>query len=491
MHHNLDIRKVNKFWIRLNNSWPIFYLAITTILIALSFSHWAYDDPYITYRYASNLTNGNGFVYNPGERILSTTTPLFTLILTIFMALGFDPHTIAIILGAFSLGLGALFIWELGQALSSRIVGWVGLLLYPNFPLLLTTLGSETPIYLAFCLGAFASNSRRNHQLTAVFAALSILTRPDGLLVPVIISAQYLLSRKSPIFPWKAISVFLGITIPWIIFAWTYFKSPLPVTLYAKQSQGTLTISQSFSAGFLSLLENYSNKWYWQVKAAIAVLGVGSAFRFYRQWTHLLIWPLLYYFSYSFLGVSSYFWYYAPLVPGFLISVGLGLHALSEICKALNTSQKWTGNILPIMIICIFWLTQSQSFYLTSQRQDPRIQIYRETGIWLQQNTSTDSTVGALEIGILGYYSQRNIIDFAGLLQPNTAQRLIGSRDYESGAIFAVESYKPDYIVIHQDLFPKLEEKLQILDCSQVHKLKGVNYNYSRNIVIYYCQYPP
>ena len=39
------------------------------------------DDAYITFRYARNLLAGNGFVFNPGERVLGTTTPLFTLIL--------------------------------------------------------------------------------------------------------------------------------------------------------------------------------------------------------------------------------------------------------------------------------------------------------------------------------------------------------------------------------------------------------------------------
>ena len=38
------------------------------------------DDAPITYRYAKNLATGNGFVYNTGERIQGTSTPLYTLI---------------------------------------------------------------------------------------------------------------------------------------------------------------------------------------------------------------------------------------------------------------------------------------------------------------------------------------------------------------------------------------------------------------------------
>ncbi|HEX9595332.1 MAG TPA: hypothetical protein VF982_00500, partial [Anaerolineales bacterium] len=39
------------------------------------------DDAYITFRYARNILAGNGLVYNPGERVLGTTTPLFAFLL--------------------------------------------------------------------------------------------------------------------------------------------------------------------------------------------------------------------------------------------------------------------------------------------------------------------------------------------------------------------------------------------------------------------------
>jgi len=42
------------------------------------------DDAFITYRYVRNILAGIGFVYNPGEQVLGTTTPLYTLLLTAF-----------------------------------------------------------------------------------------------------------------------------------------------------------------------------------------------------------------------------------------------------------------------------------------------------------------------------------------------------------------------------------------------------------------------
>ena len=39
------------------------------------------DDAFITFRYSRNLLAGNGFVYNPGQRVQGTTTPLYTLLM--------------------------------------------------------------------------------------------------------------------------------------------------------------------------------------------------------------------------------------------------------------------------------------------------------------------------------------------------------------------------------------------------------------------------
>jgi hypothetical protein len=39
-----------------------------------------HDDAFITFRYARNIAEGAGFVFNPGEHVLGTTSPLFTLV---------------------------------------------------------------------------------------------------------------------------------------------------------------------------------------------------------------------------------------------------------------------------------------------------------------------------------------------------------------------------------------------------------------------------
>ena len=55
-------------------------LVLGAMALALAIRVWMgpniRDDAYITLRYAENLSGGQGFTFNPGERVLGTTTPL-------------------------------------------------------------------------------------------------------------------------------------------------------------------------------------------------------------------------------------------------------------------------------------------------------------------------------------------------------------------------------------------------------------------------------
>ena len=48
------------------------------------------DDAYISYRYAANLVEGRGLVYNPGEYVEGFTNLLWTLLVAGGLALGFE-----------------------------------------------------------------------------------------------------------------------------------------------------------------------------------------------------------------------------------------------------------------------------------------------------------------------------------------------------------------------------------------------------------------
>lgn len=478
------------------------YLILVTTLIYRAFIDWAYDDPFITYRYAQNVAQGNGMVYNMGERVLSTTTPLFTLLLAGIYPIWPDLPHLANLFGAFSLAMCGLIVWYLAKAIRFPVLGWVGLLLIPAFPLLVSTLGSETPIYLALCLGAITAYGYRRLNLAAVLSALAVLTRPDGILVAAILAVVgYLEWRKtSQPFPWSPLLLFAGITLPWFVFSWLYFGSPLPVTLAAKQHQGAMAISQRFAPGLPTIFRPYTRHWYFWIEAFFAVIGFGWMVKkfitgrsnlagFWQTWKSVLLlfaWTLTYFLAYALMGVSRYFWYYAPLVPGFLAMVGLGLTALLFFIKHNRVPGLSSYLVLSLVLI----LMVAQVFHLGMVRPTavPRTAAYRAVGEWLARNTPSSSAIGLLEVGVIGYHAQRPVVDFAGLIQPAVASRLNQQATYEDSAFWAVKTYRPAYVVLHRGLFPSLEESLLAENCELVKRFDGAAFGYNSDLDIYQCK---
>jgi hypothetical protein len=385
------------------------------------------------------------------------------------------------------MAIGGLLLWDLARSWKTPWVGWVALFLYPLFPLIVTTFGSETPLYLAFCLGAFAFYARREYKLAGCLAALAVLTRPDGILVPAILAVDYWFRVRRPI-PWTAIWIFLGLLLPWFLFAWIYFGSPLPATLAAKQHQGAMAISQRFAPGLLTVLRPYLTKWYFWIEFGLALLGGIWMFWRARVWLLFLSWTAFYFIGYTLLGVSRYFWYYAPLAPGFLAAVGLGITAIFDAWRYRRPSSERLLWWICFSGIVILALGQGVHLWRMRAVSNPRLQAYRATGEWLRENIPATARVGALEIGAIGYYAQRQIIDFAGLIQPEVAAYIDRETTYADSALWAAQRYQPEFLVLQAGVFPELEQDYAAQYCRTVKEIRGAPFGYNQDLIIYDCR---
>lgn len=491
--------------------WKLLYLVVVSGGIYALTWFWAYDDPFITYRYAQNLAHGIGFVYNVGERVLSTTTPLFVLSLVPFAALGGDLQLFANLISAVSLGVGGLLLWDLSRSWQSSWVGWAGLSLYPTFGLLLNTIGSEIPFYLALCLATFSTYERRAYLFTALFCALAVLARPDGILIAVILATHFILTQRTRFSEARhslllSLIVFTVIILCWGTFALLYFGSPIPVTLATKQAQGEMAISQKFAPGFWSLLQSYQLWPYW-LEAALAGLGLVNVLLKKPKWAFFLTWPVLYFSSYTLLGVSRYFWYYVPLIPGFVVLVGLGLEMvagvglmsmkrrlksfLQMIVRQFHNLQFSTFSLSTFiagLLLFVLFIMQFRGLWHMHVGFKQYYTIYRVAGEWVAKNIPQDASIGMLEIGIIGYYAQRPVVDFAGLIQPDVAQQMQDSTTYNDTALWAVENYQPQYLVLWRGVLPHFEREYVDTHCRAVHILSASDYSTSGELMIYDCQ---
>src|SRR5262249_29649949 len=72
-------------------------------------------------------------------------------------------------------------------------------------------------------------------------------------------------------------------------------------------------------------------------------------------------------------------------------------------------------------------------------------QAYRDVGDWLDKQTPADATVGVAEVGQVGFYANRWMTDYLGLLQPDVAAAL------KRGDLYSwLAGYAPDYLVFQR-----------------------------------------
>ena len=436
-------------------------VSVTAFLLIVAFARHGYDDPYITYRYTSNLLQGKGFVYNVGDRVLSTTAPGYALLLVpVGLALG-DIPLAGNVLSAVGLGLGAMsiFLWAREAMDGNLWIGWVAGLLLLTFPLCVSSFGSEMCAYLGLTIAGFYAYARQRPARAMAWMAVATLVRPDGALAAALIMLHLLVIRRR--LPWKPAAVYAIILLPWVVYAtWTY-GSPIPVTLSAKQAQGRMLISDSYLVGAWKMVVGYAQRPLYWLYLPLGALGAWRLVRTGRTWWLLIGWTICSFLAYVVMGVTRYFWYYVPLVPGVVLLVALGVDWIRARLPALRMGARmgrlaqW---VLPAALLALLLAPNLQSLYNWHQHPDARLAIYRQLGQWIEAHLPQEVSVGTIEIGIIGYYSQRRIIDFAGLIQPEVHEHMSRESTYYDTATWAVQTYRPDVLVLRRDWFPSWQE---------------------------------
>jgi arabinofuranosyltransferase len=123
------------------------------------------DDAYITFRYARNLGEGLGLVYNPGEWVLGTTAPLWSVLLGIGYRIGLtDLPWLATVLSGMCDAASAALLTVLSRraGLSLRGAVLIGLVWAINpMSISFAVGGMETSLFVLLALRERLHSARR------------------------------------------------------------------------------------------------------------------------------------------------------------------------------------------------------------------------------------------------------------------------------------------------------------------------------------------
>ncbi|NTW02317.1 MAG: hypothetical protein HGA19_13720, partial [Oscillochloris sp.] len=393
--------------------------------------------------------------------------------------------------GATQKSAGGLALWRLGLAWAEPLAGLVAAVIYLAFPLLIITIGGESSLVLALVLWAFVAAAAERWRVVAILLALATILRADTALVVLVLGLIVLvrcLRRRSgwAEIPWDAVAIYGLILVPWLIFAQLYFGSPVPVTLAAKRYQAQIAESHSFGQGLIGWFEELWKRPGYQVLLVLAALGLSYCVLRRRAAGGVLSWSVLYSLAYTLLGVTSYFWYYSPVYLGLIAAAGLGLAGLVAGLRRLLPIR--VVNALVLVLVTLVLATEINDLVIVAASPDPRLGLYRQVGVWLHDHTPSNATVGSVEVGVIGYYSQRPIIDFAGLIQPETAMQFDAQHGYSAVARWAMDRYQPAYLVLQETTLPLLQGSPD-LAARCLAQAEFPDPRFPNPIVIYHCDW--
>jgi hypothetical protein len=345
----------------------------------------------------------------------TVTTPLTVILYIIAGYFIGDLQETVVVVTALELTGIYFFLCLISRKLfGNRLFAWVAFAGIICNPLLVSTIGLESFLYLLLTVVCCYAFLERKITFLALALALLTMTRPDGVLL-FGVSLLFLESGRRR----RLIVAYTIMILPWHLFSWVYLGSFLPDTFFLKVNfEGE---SGRFWTGIPLFLSRYPLEMllsFWMVILSLFLYFGRANSMVMTLLKFMSLFCLIHFLGYSLLRAPNFhFWYYSLLAASTAIIGALGLACLIE-------SREWSrhNHWLHLAITIIVLLPSLVMIYpKMGDAAYPETPIhsnfasanqYRDIGAWLQQNVSPDAYIALKgETGTLSYYSQRRLVD--------------------------------------------------------------------------------
>jgi arabinofuranosyltransferase len=245
------------------STWWWFLGAVITVLTIVAWTNrFVQDDAFITFRYADNLVRGNGLVFNVGERVEGYTNFLWTLMMSVPIALKLDPVPTSYAIGLVCFIVSLLLTYQLCllmfRSKAAAILAVV--LLGTNYTFsAYATGGLETQlqtalltgcVFLCFRILKATSPSARSLLGLSLLYSAAILTRMDSLIFVFVLSLVLLkhiwwgdFDNKERMLSTSLLLLPMFLVIgSWLVWKQAYYGDILPNSYHVKVGGGSSII---------------------------------------------------------------------------------------------------------------------------------------------------------------------------------------------------------------------------------------------------------
>jgi hypothetical protein len=440
----------------------------------------ALDDAWIHQTYARNLAAAGQFEFVPGQPSSGSTSGTWTLLIALGYLARVDFKWWTYALGIICLAMTALGVWALTLLLFSdrpRAALAAGILCALEWHLIWSAVsGMETVLFTALSLWLmvqinlqkFKTQNQGDDLLIGIWCGVLVLTRPEGLLLVGLVLLTQLALRG-----WTRRAAWIGLVwtviglaipmVPWMVFNGLTSGTPLPNTFYAKQREyaellAVISFPQRFARVFAQPF--IGTQVLLLPGLVTAVLPLMRRIRKPDTWPRLvpLVWAIAHLATYALRlpVIYQHGRYEIPVIP-VLIVFGMGGTAA---LLRLSDTRIWARVLsraaaLSVAITLLAFVGGGARAYATdvSIIEGEMVSVAR----WLNTNAAPGDLIAAHDIGAVGYFTRRPLLDLAGLVSPEVIpfirdEARLGALMRQRGAA---------YLVTFPSWYPRLTSQLE------------------------------
>jgi arabinofuranosyltransferase len=426
------------------------------------------EDPMISMRYARNLADGAGLVWNPGERVEGYTNPLWTLYMAAVHATGLEDRLTSLAVMGTNVLINGLCLLVLAQLVATvggraATVAAAGILYaLALYPALYAVSGMEHTLQTLFVLlGSWSilrdHRTGRSRVQTFVWIGLPAVVRADGLAFTAVLAAAAAWRNG-----WRpALRNLFVVVAPfagWLAFRVGYYHDLFPNTYYLKMQ---MPLELRLENGIA-----YCARFLREQAPLLAVLAAGQCFARPRNRDVSLLLAI----CVGFLAVAA--WEGGTitgprlLMPAYALLVAAVVLCLQQLADTVvdrwesripSTSERSRlrrGALVSSGGLVLLWATPHLGPEEIERFKGwQRWRGYVEMALAIKANTRPDAKIALTGAGIIPYFSRRPTVDMLGVSDrhiarlPATGGRLAGHNKMDFD--WSLGHLAPDLVVSH------------------------------------------
>jgi arabinofuranosyltransferase len=446
---------------------------------------WMADDAFISFRYAENLINGHGLVFNIGEHVEGYSNFLWVMFIAAGLWIGILPESSALILNLVA-AIGTLFIITFFIRSTRQDKKDLGSLLFPA--MLFSGVGSfwiwtfggglETIFYTfigTIIIGWPLLNGHSNSKLLimGILCSIQVLNRPDGIIFFIYVLSYYgIMFYKKKTFRELLWIIIPFSTIVFIFFLWkiNYYGGIIPNTIYAKvdPSSGQALRGFKYLCKFFLL---------YPLITLFCIVHLVTNGTSHRETLPISGFLAVYFMFVILIGGDFMIGYriMIPVIPLLIYSAYKGIVSIFP--------EKVTFLAIMLTIISSTAQTRFNPDMKWRIETDTIVSSGKVMGAWLAKSFPPNTTIALNAAGAIPYYSRLKTIDMLGLTNKEIARD--GKTNQEPSIVGHLKSnpkvvlrLKPELVLLGVGLGnrePHIRNEIDLVEVpefSQLYKLR-------------------